>query len=213
MGILENIRNKKSAPKNKWNNVPYYNPYSNQQNNVLYQAQFGFPQSNIEYQQYDIYQNEKNLDSSSKYQNGLSFESRGNEQPFYGNPLSPQTNHYENSYVGQPQSAYPFVGGQLNLNHYQSNPGQQGYYPNGAPQQGIQPNPFQVNPYFQQPYQPNGSINKQSSAFTGVLNQFKSQNGSVDYNKMLNTAGQMVSAVNQFSGIIKGIGGIFKSSV
>ncbi|MDF2536323.1 MAG: hypothetical protein K0R18_2485 [Bacillales bacterium] len=211
MGILENIRNKKSARKNNWNNAPYYSPHSNQQNYTLNQLEFGFPQSSIDFQRYDLYQNENNLAASSRVQNGLSYESRRNEQPFYGNPLSQQPNHFENSYTGHPQSTYPFVGDQFNPNHYQSNPVQQGYYPNGAPQQGIQPNPFQVNPYFQQPYQPNGAINKQSSGFTGVLNQFKSQNGSVDFNKMLNTAGQMVSAVNQFSGIVKGIGGIFKS--
>jgi hypothetical protein len=43
------------------------------------------------------------------------------------------------------------------------------------------------------------------------MNSFKSQDGTVDVNKMVNTAGQMVNAVTQVSSIVKGIGGIFKA--
>ncbi|MBS4176600.1 YppG family protein [Lederbergia citrea] len=46
--------------------------------------------------------------------------------------------------------------------------------------------------------------------FGSVLNSFKSQNGSLDFNKMINTTGQLVNAVNQVSGMFKGLGGLFK---
>ena len=76
----------------------------------------------------------------------------------------------------------------------------------------VQPNPFLQ---FQQNVQhyPGEGMNtqKQPSTFGNILNQFKGQNGSYDMNKMVGTAGQMVTAVNQMTGLVKGIGGIFKS--
>ncbi len=48
------------------------------------------------------------------------------------------------------------------------------------------------------------------SPIGSVMNSFKSQDGSLDFNKMINTAGQLVNAFNQVSGMAKGIGGLFK---
>ncbi len=45
---------------------------------------------------------------------------------------------------------------------------------------------------------------------TIILNSFKSQDGTVDINKMVNTAGQMMNAVTQVSSLVKGFGGMFK---
>ena len=51
---------------------------------------------------------------------------------------------------------------------------------------------------------------KQPGGIQSIMNSFKSQDGTVDVNKMVNTAGQMVNAVTQVSSLVKGLGGIFK---
>ncbi|QJX62722.1 hypothetical protein HLK66_14400 [Niallia circulans] len=43
-----------------------------------------------------------------------------------------------------------------------------------------------------------------------IMNSFKSQDGSLDFNKMMDTAGMMMNAMNQVTGLVKGVGGIFK---
>ena len=63
-----------------------------------------------------------------------------------------------------------------------------------------------MNPYPKQ----NGNI-KQPGGVQSILNSFKSQDGTVDVNKMVNTAGQMMNAVSQVSSIVKGFGGMFKA--
>ncbi len=72
------------------------------------------------------------------------------------------------------------------------------------------PNPFQQLQQNQAPYQMNNSFQQKPSGIGNILTQFKSQNGSLDFNKMVGTTSQMVSAVNQVYGLVKGIGGIFK---
>jgi hypothetical protein len=62
-----------------------------------------------------------------------------------------------------------------------------------------------MNPY----PKPNAMI-KQPGGIQSLMNSFKSQDGTVDVNKMVNTAGQVVSAVTQVSSLVKGLGGIFK---
>lgn len=42
------------------------------------------------------------------------------------------------------------------------------------------------------------------------VNSFKDQEGNVDFNKMLGTAGQFVGVVNQVQALVKGFGQIFK---
>ncbi|PLR77276.1 hypothetical protein CU633_11565 [Bacillus sp. V3-13] len=69
----------------------------------------------------------------------------------------------------------------------------------------------QQNPYpGVNPYPKNMFLAKQPSGVQSILNSFKSQDGSLDINKMVNTAGQMVNAVSQVSSMIKGLGGVFK---
>ncbi|MEH7010411.1 YppG family protein [Neobacillus niacini] len=63
-----------------------------------------------------------------------------------------------------------------------------------------------MNPY----PKPNGML-KQPGGIQTLMNSFKSQDGTVDVNKMVNTAGQMVNAVTQVSSLVKGLGGIFKA--
>ncbi len=63
-----------------------------------------------------------------------------------------------------------------------------------------------MNPY------PKGSfLAKPPSGMKSVLNSFKSQDGSIDINKMVDTAGQVVNAVSQVSSVVKGFGGMFKA--
>ncbi|MFD3446067.1 YppG family protein [Microbacteriaceae bacterium 4G12] len=75
------------------------------------------------------------------------------------------------------------------------------------------PNP-QMQPYLN-PYTPYPKANKkaymkpQQSQFSGIASQFKTQDGSYDINKVMNTAGQMMNAMNQVTGIVKQVGGFF----
>jgi hypothetical protein len=62
-----------------------------------------------------------------------------------------------------------------------------------------------LHPYPQQAFLP-----KQPSGFQTVMNSFKNQEGTLDVNKMLDTAGQMMNAVTQVSSMVKGLGGILK---
>ncbi|WP_409301323.1 YppG family protein [Peribacillus sp. SCS-155] len=75
------------------------------------------------------------------------------------------------------------------------------------PLQPIQKRPpfTSMNPYPKQQF-----MQKQPSGFQSVLNQFKTQDGSFDINKMVNTAGQVMNTVNQVSAMVKGMGGILK---
>jgi hypothetical protein len=82
------------------------------------------------------------------------------------------------------------------------------------PKEEMTPNQYapQMNGYpVMNPYpKPNG-MPKQPGGIQSIMNSFKSQDGTVDVNKMVNTAGQMVNAVTQVSSIVKGLGGIFKA--
>ncbi|MEI5907236.1 YppG family protein [Bacillus spongiae] len=97
--------------------------------------------------------------------------------------------------------------GQSPYQHQQSeffqNPLQQEeeyYYPTPRPR----PQGF-ANPY------PKGSfaIKNQQGGVNSIMNSFKGKDGSLDLNKMVNTAGQMMGAMNQVSALVKGFGSIF----
>jgi len=79
-------------------------------------------------------------------------------------------------------------------------------YMNGMYQQPMYNNagaPF--NPY------PKAQQQKpQPSQFQSLMSQFKSSDGNYDMNKMMNTAGQMMGAMNQLTSLVKGFSGIFK---
>ncbi|MFZ7943076.1 YppG family protein [Neobacillus sp. 19] len=76
-----------------------------------------------------------------------------------------------------------------------------------------QPQPYMpMNGYpMMNPYPKHSVIPKQPGGMQSLMNSFKSQDGSVDFNKMVNTAGTMVNAVNQVSSLVKGFGGFFKA--
>lgn len=122
--------------------------------------------------------------------------------------------------MGQPY----FQGGYPQGNPYQAGGGygqQHGYMDQGS--HFLFQNPLEAggnfqqaqetgfNPYFPvNPYPKNHLMPKQPGAMNSVLNSFKSQDGSLDITKMVNTAGQAINAVSQASSLLKGLGGVFK---
>jgi hypothetical protein len=133
----------------------------------------------------------------------------------YGLPYQQQGIFYPPSYQGYgqtPQSGFPQP--------------QNGFPNQTYPQQGSQflfSNPLQpkenmmqqqympVNGYpVMNPYPKQNVIQKQPGGMQSLMNSFKSQDGSVDFNKMMSTAGQMANAVTQVSSLVKGLGGMFK---
>lgn len=147
-----------------------------------------------------------------------------NQQLFYRNQPYPYQMATQNNGWNPIQQGnyYP-------LNYAQQfQPGSQGLYPNQYfPQKEAQSlfhNPLQPKeetmpyPYMpmtgypiMNPYPKQSFIPKQSGGMQSILNSFKSQDGSVDLNKMINTAGQMANAVSQVTSLVKGFGGIFKA--
>ncbi|WP_082892573.1 YppG family protein [Rossellomorea aquimaris] len=124
-------------------------------------------------------------------------------------PFTAQSNYhpgYPNFYQ-QPNHAFsPF---QEQGNHNQMNP----YFEN--PLQQEEYNPYQMKamqqPQYANPYPKASFMNKPpSTGVNGIMNSFKSQDGSFDFNKVMNTTGQLMGAVNQVSSLVKGLGGIFK---
>ncbi|AZB43295.1 hypothetical protein CEF21_13840 [Bacillus sp. FJAT-42376] len=71
---------------------------------------------------------------------------------------------------------------------------------------------FQPQSPYPYPYPKQGPFPKQQpqGGMQSVMSQFKKPNGQYDYNKMMDTAGQMMSAVNQMSSLFKGVTGFFK---
>ncbi|WP_010284097.1 YppG family protein [Bacillus timonensis] len=116
---------------------------------------------------------------------------------------------YSWPYYGQPTyQLYNGGGYQANWNQY--NPySYMEYNMNSYPGN----NPYGYPPPISTPY-PTGMEQgvdpmKQKGA-GGILNQFKKKDGTYDINKMMDTAGQMVGAVNQVNSIVKGLTKTFK---
>jgi YppG-like protein len=164
------------------------------------------------------------------FQNGFLHESTGimgNGYPgHYPNAIQPFTPQ-----VGQqPIPVQPQVGQQpipvqpVNVQnqymHQQIAPTpQMGYAP--KPTQSLFANPLQQQPnqinnpgmQYPNPYPKKSFMQKQQpSGIQSIMNQFKTQDGSIDINKMMNTAGQMMGTVNQVQGMFKGLGSFFKTT-
>lgn len=130
------------------------------------------------------------------------------------------TPHYGNQpYRAEYPYSYPFASYEQPFPH-------QPYWPmygEHAPQMGGMnmmnplPNPNMyymgprppVNNMYPNPY-PASSQKNQPKQMQSIMSQFKTSDGNLDINKMMNTAGQMMNAVNQLSGMVKGVTGIFK---
>ncbi|MBW3113275.1 MULTISPECIES: YppG family protein [Bacillaceae] len=136
----------------------------------------------------------------------MNYPVQGMRPPNYG--------PYQANYLPQPDGPYSGAGGQMNQ-YQQMNQSQQmnPYFEN--PLQQKEYNPYQMKAMEQQnyanPYPKASFMAKPSSGgVSGIMNSFKSQDGSLDFNKMMNTTGQMMGAINQVSSLVKGLGGIFK---
>ncbi|MGV2938483.1 YppG family protein [Mesobacillus sp. LC4] len=118
-----------------------------------------------------------------------------------GSPMNPYMQQ-GNSYWNQ---VNPMAG---NKNDYSKMLFQNPLEPEGDPIYGYynpQADYQNFNPYPQYAFMP-----KQSSGLQSIMNSFKSQDGNLDVNKMVDTAGQMMNAVTQVSSLVKGLGGMFK---
>lgn len=125
-------------------------------------------------------------------------------------PYPMQVNQYPHSYQNQLTNTNEYAGHPYMMNQGFSkaalqNPLQAqdepypGYYPQQMPGQGA------ANPY------PNPAMMpKQPGGFQNIMNSFKSQDGSMDINKMVNTAGQMINAISQVKSMVSGLGGMLK---
>lgn len=67
-------------------------------------------------------------------------------------------------------------------------------------------------PYFpMHPYPPFHHMPKPAGGIHTLLNSFKGKDGTIDFNKMADTAGNMMNAVSQVSSAIKGFSSMFKA--
>lgn len=66
------------------------------------------------------------------------------------------------------------------------------------------------NSPFMNPYPKASFLVNQQPGMKSVLNSFKSQDGTLDINKMVDTAGLMINAVSQVSSVVKGLSGMLK---
>ncbi|MEH7236541.1 YppG family protein [Bacillus sp. JJ1562] len=123
------------------------------------------------------------------YRRNKAVKPYGFSWPYYGQPTYQQ--FYGGGHQSQWNQYYPPSYMQYNMNSY---PGYSSY--------GYQtPN--------QTPY-PIGLGQTQQKGGASILNQFKKKDGTYDINKMMDTAGQMVGAVNQVNSIVKGLTKTFK---
>lgn len=159
---------------------------------------------------YDLQWNQKNWRQSpypAPVQQNYNWYAYQQQNPYYPQQYQPLNPAYQQGYAEQPFAYQKQPYSQKDAQFLFQNPlqPQEEYYstPNQyAPMNGY-PN---ANPYPKQSFQP-----KQPGGMQSVMNSFKSQDGSVDFNKMMNTAGQMMTAVNQVSSLVKGLGGFFKA--
>lgn len=169
--------------------------------------------------QYNLPENGRSV-PQSQYQpiQNYNWNSYGMQNPYFApaqinqpslplNPSQPQYNssqYYQGGYGGQSFTQAPSM--QSNSQFLFENPlqPQEEYYPSPNPYSQMSGYP-NANPYPKQSF-----VQKQPGGMQSFMNSFKSQDGSVDFNKMMNTAGQMMTAVNQVSSLVKGLGGMFK---
>ncbi len=137
--------------------------------------------------------------------------------PPFENPewqlYQPQNPYYPQQYQPLNQAYQPIVQQQYYPVHSPAQKDTQFLFKNPLqPQEEVYPSP---QPYpmaggFMNPYPKPNLFPKQPGGMQSLINSFKSQDGSVDFNKMVNTAGQMMNAVSQMTNLVKGLGGIFK---
>ncbi|MCP8968796.1 YppG family protein [Ectobacillus ponti] len=115
-------------------------------------------------------------------------------------PVMYNMHPFEPFYPTQPNYFQPFQ-----LSFMNGHAQQPAFYPPKPPAQTM-------NPGFN-PYTPYPAMNKQNymkkQQSPGIMSQFKTSDGNYDIPKMMNTAGQMMNAMNQVTGLLKQVGGFF----
>ncbi|WP_440896820.1 YppG family protein [Amphibacillus sp. Q70] len=115
-----------------------------------------------------------------------------------------------NRFFSQPNNHAPYY-----------HPYQQPFQPNGFPPQSHShmnhqpyPPPYTNMPFQQGNWQPpyQGTGTEQKSLTKGIMGYFQDDEGQFDFDKILNTAGQVGNTYQQFSPIVKGIGSFFKGN-
>src|SRR5699024_3694429 len=116
----------------------------------------------------------------------------------------------------------------MRSNRFFTNPNQQPpYYPYQAPFQSngfppqpnmhhqSYPSPYQQMPFHQGKWQPphqSMGAGQQKSLTKGIMGYFQNDEGQLDFDKVLNTAGQVGNTYQQVSPLVKGIGSFFKGN-
>lgn len=144
---------------------------------------------------------------NSPYNQPYSYDNHAMHQNTFPMHMAPQ-HLIQNQY---PTNMYPVKQNGMSL---QQNDFSQTVFQNPLDPEGNQHLPAMQNPYFSNsymnPYPKQSFIPNKPSGVQSIMNSFKTQDGSLDFNKMMNTAGQMMGAVNQVSSLVKGLGGIIK---
>ncbi|APH04646.1 hypothetical protein A9C19_07725 [Bacillus weihaiensis] len=142
----------------------------------------------ILYQQQYPYFERRTRRQQTQYSPYLSY---GNYQPYLDQSQGVQQNPYYFQHPYQEQQNQVF--------HHQP------YVPFNSPTKNYMAQPFPT------PYpKPTPYMKQQPSGFQTVISQFKKSDGQLDFDKMMNTAGQMMNAVNQMGGLFKGVTSMFK---
>ncbi|KUP08021.1 hypothetical protein Q73_07935 [Bacillus coahuilensis m2-6] len=130
----------------------------------------------------------------------------------YNRPVNYPMQFYNGGY--QPPIPYTQANGYSQYANQQSYtyPTGQSYFQNPLQAEEYHYFPKQVQtqnlPAYQNPY-PKGSFLMDKGKGNTIMNSFKNQEGQFDFNKVMNTTGQLMGAVNQMSAVVKGIGSMF----
>jgi hypothetical protein len=137
----------------------------------------------------------------------------------YGNQYwNPMPGNWQNQYMNQGIQNTPYIQGNPQWNQPYQTADPKSNYSKMLFQNPLQPEDDPIYGYYSQqadyqnynPYPQYAFMPKQPSGLQSIMNSFKSQEGNLDINKMVDTAGQMMNAVNQVSSLVKGLGGMFK---
>lgn len=144
------------------------------------------------------------------------------QQPYPQQYVNPQWNsiqgNWHNQYMQQEYPINPYMPGNPQWNQQYSMAQPKNNYSKMLFQNPLQPEDDPIYGYYSQqadfqnynPYPQQAFMPKQPSGLQSIMNSFKSQDGNLDVNKMVDTAGQMMNAVTQVSSLVKGLGGMFK---
>jgi hypothetical protein len=139
-------------------------------------------------------------------------------QPYNTPYWNAMPGNWQNQYSPQGYPVNPYIQGNPQWNQPYPIAESKNNYPKMLFQNPLEPEDDPIYGYYNpqadyqnyNPYPQNAFMPKQPSGMQSIMNSFKSQDGNLDINKMVDTAGQMMNAVTQVSSLVKGLGGMFK---